>query len=525
MTDRLERNTSVVMAITGLSRITGLARDAIFSRILATSDAMGAFSWAFLVPNVFRRLFGEGALSAAFLPVYQRALADDPRTASALAGGILGILAVVLGALVVLGEALLFLISSLDGHQSPAIFLTMVTLPYIPLVCIVAIAGAMLHVHGRFGPTASAPLILNGCLIAAATSGWLMFDHETDEGRLRIVTVAAVSVVLAGILQVAWSWLALRKMSEVKLDLAAARGPLRKVFQTAGPMMLGLGVLQANTLFDGLIASWPLLVDQPSVFGLAYPLDKSAMPVLSFAQRLYQFPLGVFGIAVGTAIYPLLTQSAEDKTQFTAMMQRGARLILFIGIPASIGLILVRTPLTRVILQGGAFTTEDTAAVAFVLLGYATSIWAYMLSQILTRAFYARDEVMTPVRVAVGMVGLNLMLNIILIWTPLREAGLAWSTAICAALQSAILLWLLNRRGIDVFSARVRRTTRQTYVATVVMSAAVILIKWGWPTPVDWFPSMLRMLVLVAAGAAAVWLVARMLGMPEQRWVRGQSEA
>jgi putative peptidoglycan lipid II flippase len=155
MADGLERNTRTVMLLTALSRFTGLLRDATFSRVLGTSTAMSAFGFAFLIPNLFRRLFGEGALSAAFLPTYQRLAERDERQAAALAGGMLGVLAIGLGMVVVLGEAVLFLVSATYDHENMAVWLMMLTLPYTPLVCMVAIIGAMLHVRGRFGPSFS----------------------------------------------------------------------------------------------------------------------------------------------------------------------------------------------------------------------------------------------------------------------------------------------------------------------------------------------------------------------------------
>ncbi|MDP6479863.1 MAG: murein biosynthesis integral membrane protein MurJ [Phycisphaerales bacterium] len=521
MSDGLERNTRTVMVLTGISRVAGLARDATVSRLLGTGDAMGAFWLAFLIPNLFRRLFGEGALSAAFLPAYQRLVDEDPRRAAALAGGLIGGLAVVLGAIVVLGEAVLFLVSSSLDHTSPAIWLTMVTLPYMPLVCLVAIIGAMLHVHGRFGPTAAAPLILNGCLISAAVLGWWWFGTSDSKSRIWVVSIMAGSVVLAGCLQLAWSVLTLRGQANLQLDLASAMSPMRDVIRRAGPMIFGLGVLQINTLFDGLIASYPLLFGD-TIAGRVYPLDEQAMAVISFAHRLYQFPLGVFGIAVATAIYPLLAKRGNNSDSFGETVRRGIRFVLFIGVPAGIGLMVVREPLTAVILQGGNFGVQDTDRVSFVLLGYAASVWAYALVQVLTRAFYARDEVMTPVRIAMVMVGLNLLLNLTLIWTPLREAGLAWSTSICAAIQAVVMLWVLQRRGLSLRSDGVPRAVMQIVVLTAIMALSV----WGagrmLGDSTEWLWSLIKLLVLVSIGGVVYILGAMAMRMRELRWILGR---
>jgi putative peptidoglycan lipid II flippase len=521
MGDRLERNTRTVMMLTATSRVAGLVRDATASRLLGTSEAMSAFWLAFLIPNLFRRLFGEGALSSAFLPTYQRLIDDNPRTASAVAGGLLGGLAIVLSAIVVCGEAVLFLVSSSLDHASPAIWLTMVMLPYMPLVCLVAIVGAMLHVHGRFGPTAAAPLILNACLIASAILGWLWLGAVTPESRLLLVSLMAGSVVIAGCLQLTWSLIALRGQAHLRIDLAAAATPLKDIIRRAGPMILGLGVLQINTLFDGLIASYPLLFGD-TIAGYPYPLSDQAMATISFAHRLYQFPLGVFGIAVATAIYPLLAKQGRDTATFSDTVRRGIRFVLFIGLPAGIGLMVVREPITKVILQGGEFSARDTSRVAFVLLGYAASVWAYALVQVLTRAFYARDEIMTPVRIAVAVVGLNVVLNVTLIWTPLREAGLAWSTSICAAIQAIVMLWVLQRRGLSLRSDGVPRAVMQIVVLTAIMALSVWSASRMLGDSTEWWPSLIKLLVLISIGGAVYILGAMLMRMRELRWILGR---
>ncbi len=523
MSDGLERNTRTIMLLTTISRVTGLIRDGVFSRLLGTYVEKSWFDFAFLIPNAFRRLFGEGALSAAFLPTYQRLSAADARTAAALAGGVLGALAVGLGAIVVLGEAVMFLMSASTGHDDPSIFLLMLTLPYIPLVCVVAIIGAMLHVHGRFGPTAATPLILNGCIITATLIGWRLFDTSTPDDRLAITVMAAGSVIVAGFLQVAWSLWALRGKATVLLDVRGAAKPFIEVFRRAAPMILGLGVLQINTLFDGLIASWPAIVDDPTVFGYQYPLNEHSMAVITYSQRLYQFPLGVFGLAVATVIYPLLTSLASHPERFTAMVRRGVRLVLFISIPASAGLLLVREPLTKVILQGGAFTELDTSRVAFVLIGYAASIWAYMLIQILTRAFYARDEVMTPVRISMAMVSLNLVLNLTLIWTPLGVAGLAWSTAICAALQAVLLTAILRSRGVTPVNREVWSTLWRVLLATAVMAACVWGLSYVWTARASLLGSIGRLIGLTATGGLVILIASWAMRMHEWRWVLGHA--
>ena len=184
----------------------------------------------------------------------------------------------------------------------------------------------------------------------------------------------ALSVLAAGVIQVAWALLALRSVlpREGNPDLTRARSSMRGVLRQAIPMALGLGALQLNTLLDKLIASWPTLVGPTiPVLNVEYPLPEGSMASLSYAERLYEFPLGVFGIAIATAIFPQLSREHGNQGDFLGTLKRGVRLAFFIGLPARIGLILIRDPLTAVILQGSKFTVDDTRRTAFILLGYA----------------------------------------------------------------------------------------------------------------------------------------------------------
>ncbi|MHC4948127.1 MAG: murein biosynthesis integral membrane protein MurJ [Planctomycetota bacterium] len=522
MTDRFESNARTVSVLTLVSRVTGLVREACLSRIFGAGGLMDAFFLAFLVPNLFRRLFGEGALAAAFLPEYARLERSDPDVARRLATVTLSLLVVALGGLVIAGEVLLLALSALGGHDHLALWLTMVMLPYAPLVCMVALVGAMLQVHGRFGPTAAAPIVLNGCMVATAVGAGLILDPGDGRARAWHVGAVAGSVVLAGVLQLLWSVRALPGAHRPRgWALRGAGDPLRRVLGQAGPMIVGLGVLQLNVFIDGLIASYPTTFG-PTILGVDYPLREGAMAAVTFAQRLYQFPLGVFGIAVATAIFPLLARQRDDGDAFAATVRRGLRLVVFIGLPASAGLVLVRVPLASVVLEGGAFSAADTRRVGAVLLGYAPAIWAYSMIHVLTRAFYARGESARPVRVAVGMVGLNLLLNCTLIWTPLREAGLAWSTAICAVAQSALLLAMLRRDGRPVVTRPVLASWGRTAAATAAMTLVVATCGAWLPPAETWLASLAALLIQVAAGAGTIVAAALALRMPELAWALGR---
>ncbi len=529
MAERFEHHARTVSLLTLLSRITGLARDATLSRVFGAGPLMDAFFFAFLIPNLFRRLFGEGALSAALLPVYTKLESHDPEAARATASLLISRAALWLGAVTLVGEAVLLVISLVGEHANPAVWLMIIMLPYMPLVCLVALLGAMLQVHGRFGPTAAAPVILNLAIIGAAVAGVYLAVGERDadanadaliDGRLLHIGAVAGSVILAGVAQLLWSMRALRGTGWWTRKTDPGRPHARQVLATAGPMILGLGVLQLNTLFDGVIASYPTTVGQ-TIAGITYPLETGAMAAISFAQRLYQFPLGVFGIAIATAIFPLLARQADDASAFADSLRRGLRLAVFIGLPASVGLMLVREPLAMAVLQGGDFHADDARRVGFVLLGYAPAIWAYSLTHTLTRAFYAREDSKTPVRVAMSVVGLNLALNCTLIWTPLREAGLAWSTSICAAIQAATLIIIAHRRLGSLVDRAVVLSWARTVALSAVMGAGVAVAAWWMPKAEQWSTAIWQLAGLVILGSAIAALAAVSLGMAELRWALG----
>lgn len=510
-----------------VSRATGLARDAALSRVFGLSPLMDAFWFAFMIPNLFRRLFGEGALSAAFLPQYAQLHRSDPAVARQLASLTIGAMMAALGVLALLGEIVLLAVSASADHSNIAVWLTMIMLPYMPMVCIVAILGAMLQVHGRFGPTAAAPIVLNLCIVAAAVGfGWVDAGPTTSNRDVTHIGVVAASVLAAGLLQVVWSLLALRGetwWTGILHGNRAAAPAFRRMLGQAWPMFIGLGVLQVNVFLDDLIASYPTTIG-PTIFGVQFPLETGALASLSFAQRLYEFPLGVFGIAVATAIFPALARVADHADAFADILRRGLRLVVYIGLPASAGLILVREPLTAAVYKGGDFTGDDVQRVAFVLMGYAPAIWAYSMTHTLTRAFYARGDSMTPVKVAVAMVALNLTLNLTLIWTPLKEAGLAWSTAICAIVQVMILLRLTRRYASHVVDRTVAMSWVKTALATLVMSAVVWTTAQLLPErAMTWSWSIVELSVIVGVGATVMAVASLAMRMPELSWALGRT--
>ncbi|MEM6392417.1 MAG: murein biosynthesis integral membrane protein MurJ [Planctomycetota bacterium] len=526
---------TTVAALTAASRLTGLARDAVLAAAFGLGLVADAFFLGFLIPNLFRRLFGEGALTAAFIPNYTNLKQADPAAAARFAKLCVAGLAAVTGVLVILGELAVFLLMQHDGWSEKgqlALLYTAVMLPYLPLVCGVAFLAAVLQVHGRFGPGAAAPVLLNLAMIAAATLG-----IATSRDQPHAATLIAVAVVLAGLGQLAWLFFTTRKhLTAGGPGFADTKAPLKKTALMLGPMLLGLAVFQLNALFDALLAFFlaPPSPDQTTTTLAGYtfeaPVQTGAVAALQWAQRLYQFPLGVFGIALATAIFPALAAAAAKKPTlsergsspqsptFLTTLHQGLRLTAFIAVPASVGLLLVREPLTAVIYQRGQFTDADTARVAAIVAGYALAVWAYAFMHLLTRAFYALHDAKTPLRVSLAAVALNLTLNLLLIW-PLGTPGLALSTAIAAVFQAFLLLYFLHRKlEGPVLPHDVRFSLAKTCLASAMIAVPVGLL----PTALQMQgleSSWLILAAQVVAGLIAFPSAATLLRMPELTWL------
>lgn len=508
----------VVFSFTLVSRFAGLAREILTARVLGDTLVGSSFAAAFLIPNLFRRLFGEGALTAAFLPEYTRLSKDDPELSRRLASLVIALLTLVTGVLTLLIAGLLTL--TLAGGWAPAeaelsIRLTILMIPMMPMVCITAILGGMLQSHGRFGPPAAAPLLLNAFMIAAAASHFLRQDASA-EGTAYVVAGAALG---ASVAQIIWSLVSLRPHVRWTGVFAGVGQAGRTVLTRFVPVVIGLGALQLSTVVDQVIAMWPTWVG-PTMFGQPVPLDEASNSILSAASRFYQFPLGVFGLAVATAVFPLLNRTAGDPDAFVAMLRRGIRLSLVIGVPASVGLVLVADDLTRVMLSGGehAFSDEGTRRAAWVLVGFAPAVWAYSLNNVVTRAFYAKGDTGTPMRVSLAAVTMAVGLNFTLIWW-FREAGLAWATSISATMQCVVLMVLFARRHGPIIDPATLRGAANILVCSGVMAALLLGLRATLPTPQGWSGHALRLGLMVPAGGIAFLVAAMVLRLPELRWL------
>jgi putative peptidoglycan lipid II flippase len=497
-----------------LSRVLGMLRDMAFAYFLGAGGLMDGWAIAFKIPNLSRRLFGEGAAASSLIPVYSEELHRDPRSAARLALSVVTAVFVLLSAVVLLGEALIWLYYHLAAtHDSTRLKLALsgVMLPYMALICTAALLGGLLNAHQHFAAPAAAPALLNVCIIAAlCIGGWVLKVPPQVH-----VFVVAGAVLVAGIAQLGIQLPPLRRRGLRLRPAWDVHAPsFRKVLLLMGPMVLGLTATQINTLVNDLVALW--LSGSPEkgpsfvLFGrsIAYPLWEGAVSHLFYAQRLYQFPLGVVGISLATAIFPVMSADAarKDFAGLCRTVSRGLRCTAFVALPAAVGLLLVSRPLVALLLERGRFTGADTARTAVTLSFYALGLAGYFAQHVLTRAFYSLQESATPARSAVLAVLLNVVLSLTLVW-PLGTGGLAAATAVCSYVQVAILTVALKRRLGPAVLTGLGAAVRDTAAATLCMAAAVA----GSLYLVRGHGNGLMLLVSVPLGGTVYALAARLL--------------
>jgi putative peptidoglycan lipid II flippase len=378
-------------------------------------------------------------------------------------------------------------------------------LPYMVLICGVALLAGAQNVVGRFGHPAAMPILFNLVLISGVIAGSYWAHDDVQH-----VNILAGAVLFAGATQLALSWWALRKADfRPRLVWNPLHPDIKRIVSSMLPMMLGLGVVQINVLADRIVA-------------LVFVDEGGGVAALSYAERLYQLPLGLFGVALATAIFPQLSRFAADNDQagFSETLARGLRLALFVGIPASVGLWAVREPAVTVIYQHGRLDPESALRVAKVVGFYGMGVWAYIFQQVILRAYYAQHHTKTPVRVASRMVLLNICLNLLLVqW--LAEAGIALATAVTAALQVAILGRLFPRTGRSIAwrsvldcGARVAAASALMYLAIATVDRAIG--QWGE----GFSGAALRLGVLMAMGITVFAIAAKILLPEELRFIR-----
>ena len=495
------KNIGVVSALTMVSRVLGLGRDMLVTAVFGTSALASVFYTAFTLPNLFRRLLGEGALTAALVPTLQEELKARERAgAFALVNQVATWLLVVTGgivalAMVALGQAgRLTVIARGWGLEADtarrlaeSADLAIILFPYLVFVCLAAAFSAALQTLNRFVEPALSPIWLNVAMIVllggAAYGGWA----HTPDGRMMWLCAGALA---GGFLQMAVPAVALMREGWRPRFDAGRSGPLRQIVALMGPTVFGSAIYLVNMAVSRFIG---------------VSLNDSAATVLNLATRLMELPIGVFAIAISTVVFPLISKhaAAGDWEKLAGAYRKGMRLILVINVPAALGLTVLAVPIIRLLFQRGAFQAQDTALMVPVLAVYALGLPFFSFVNLILRAFYARKDTATPVRAALLSFTVNLGLSVALMGS-LGTVGLA------VAGNAAILAqaWYLQRRlavGHDALRfGHLGRDLAKIVVASVVMGAVVAAGWWGWSqaVPVSKSTDTLGLAGVILAGVA-----------------------
>ena len=505
----LLKNVGTIGGLTAISRVFGFASDMLLARVLGAGLAADAFQLAFTLPNTFRRLFAEGAFSVAFVPMYSRALHGEggEEEADRFAGDVLSVFVWVLAAfsaLAMLGMsgivwALASEYAKVPGKFELAVLLSRVTFPYLTFISLMAMLAGVLNARSRFGPAALAPVLLNIFLITGILVGHYLRGESGDD---RIVAMAlAVAVALSGIGQFLYLWWETRRAG-VRLKVTAPRftPEVRRLGALILPATFGAGIYQISQFVDTFFAT---------------ALPQGSLTLLKLADRLNQMPLGIVGIALGTAILPMLSRHIHtgEAAEAQRLQANAFELGTLLTLPAAVALAVCAPAFCTAFFVGGKFTPADGAIMAQIVVALVCGLPAYVIVKILNPGFFAREDTRTPVWTALVSLLFNIVLNV---WV-VRQwgiVGLAAATACSATLNCLLLYAILHRRGWFHFTARLAGRVARQLVATAAMG---LLLYWLTPQLAahysgSWFARAWSLGLLVLAGMVAFFAVAFAVG-------------
>ncbi|HXE75121.1 MAG TPA: murein biosynthesis integral membrane protein MurJ [Candidatus Xenobia bacterium] len=503
-THQILRSTRVITFITLLSRVSGYIRDLVVALLLGTSLAADAFVIAFRIPNFLRRLMAEGAMTAAFIPVFTSHRAERTEAESwDFARRMFWSLTIVLAAVTVLGILFapqlvrLFTLASPAPEQwDLAVLLSRITFPYCLLVSLIALASAALNTVGSFGLPASVPIYLNLAIIGAGAIAWRW-------GATEAAIALAVGVLVGGVFQLVIQLPPLlRRGMPLGFKLGFEHEGVRRVSRLMLPAVAGIGIYQVNVLVSTAIASQ----------------EAGWISALYYANRLTELALGVYAISVATVVLPLMSRQAVAGRldQLHQTMTFSLCNVAFVMIPATVGLMVLSAPIVRVLFEHRAFSSTSTDLTASALFFYAFGLPAFASVRLLVQGFYATEDTKTPVRVSVVAIVANLILCFALVG-PLRQGGLALATSLASYLHSLVLYVVYRRRLGAPDEARLTVSLLRTSAA----SAGMGFLCWFLGRElglmqVKSFPVLLALFVLViAAGVVSYLALAWLLRAPE----------
>jgi putative peptidoglycan lipid II flippase len=498
----LLKTLATVSSMTLLSRILGFVRDTSMAAVFGVSMATDAFAIAFRLPNLLRRLFAEGAFSQAFVPILaeyrnRRGEAETKLLADRVATALfLSVLAVTVVGMI--ATPAIIYVSAPGFAAEPDKFaltvqLTRITFPYIACMSLVAFSAGILNTWSRFALPAFTPVLLNLSMIAGTLALARYFNPP--------IAALAWAVFLGGILQLAIQVPALAKIGMLpRFDFAWRDEGVRRILRLMGPAVIGVSVSQISLLINTIFASF---------------LPHGSVTWLYFADRLMEFPAGLLGAALGTILLPSLSRThANDRAEeFSALLDWGLRLTLLLTLPAALALGILAVPLLSTMFQHGAFLALDVLKTRDALLAYSVGLTGLILVKVLAPGFYARQDIRTPVKIALLTLASTQVMNLVfVVGLGLAHAGLALSIGLAACLNAALLFRGLRLRGAYLPSPGWRLFGFRLALALAVFG---LVLWWGMGDPTAWLvmantSKLLRLSELVAGGAAVylgtLWL-------------------
>ncbi|MBN8842851.1 MAG: murein biosynthesis integral membrane protein MurJ [Sphingomonadales bacterium] len=505
----LVKSVGTIGGLTMVSRVFGFARDMLLARVLGAGLAADAFQLAFTLPNTFRRLFAEGAFSVAFVPMYSRALHGDggEEAAAKFADDVLSVFLWVLlafsGIMMIAMPGIVWILArdfqEVPGKFDFAVFLSRVTFPYLALVSLVAMLSGLLNARSRFGPGAFAPVLLNIVLIGGILTGWWLRGPRGDD---RIVAESlAVAVSIAGVVQLAYMWWAIRRAGlKLRWRLPRFTPEVKRLGMLILPATFGAGIYQISQFVDTFFAT---------------SLPQGSLTLLKLADRLNQLPLGIVGIALGTAILPMLSRHIHsgDAAEAQRLQANAFEIATLLTLPAAAALAICAPAFVTAFFVGGKFTEVDGLLMAQIVVALICGLPAYVIVKILNPGFFAREDTKTPVWTALASLTVNIAINLYVV-ERYGIVGLAGATAVSASINCLLLYAVLHRRGWFHFTARLAGKIARQLVAVAAMAA---LLWYMMPLMEPFyggsaFERIWSLALLCASGGAVFFITAFLVG-------------
>ncbi len=491
MSKKLFKSTAVVGGFTLISRVLGFVRDVVIAHTFGAGATTDAFFVAFKIPNFLRRLFAEGAFSQAFTPILSEYKTkrdhNEIKTLVNNVAGHLGGILLMVTIVSMLAAPLLVFIFAPGFYNDPAKFnltvsMLQITFPYLFFIALTAFAGAILNTYGKFAVPALTPVLLNLCFIVGALSFASYFQPP--------IMVLVWAVFIAGIVQLGFQLPFLARLNLLPKPRFKKDAGVKRVYKLMIPALFGVSVSQINLLVDTLMASF---------------LISGSVSWLYYSDRLMEFPIGIFGIALATVMLPDLSKSVArgDMSKYNNTLDWALRWVFLIGVPSMLGLILLASPMLTTLFYSGQFTENDVIMTARSLMTYSVGLLGFVLIKVLASGFFARQDTRTPVKIAVIAMVVNMILNLAFI-VPFAHAGLALATSIAALLNAALLYRGLRKQ--EVYTPQTG--WRSLFIRISIASIAMIVILWfGSGSLSTW----INMTILDRALQLLMWIIVGML--------------